>query len=103
MTEASEPAPSDSESIRILLRSLARPHRSGGRVIERASLLSHGGEDFHAALAWIAEHGGQPEAPPSARGGGLHGERYAVKQADRTPARFILPVGALEPDAAQSV
>ena len=40
----------DDEALRLLVTRLARPHRSGGRAIERASLLSSG-SDFDAALA----------------------------------------------------
>ena len=47
----------DDEGLRVLVAGLARPHRSGGRVIERASLLASGA-DFRAAIAWIEAHGG---------------------------------------------
>src|SRR5687768_1400454 len=86
-------APSDEEAIRDVVARLSRPHKTGGRVIERASLLS-AGSDFAAALAWIEANGGEPEAPPAAKGmGGLHAARSAP--ADPTPLRFIIPAGAL--------
>ena len=92
-----EPTPSgpvvDDDTMRLLVTRLARPHRSGGRAIERASLLSSGA-DFDAAVAWIAAHGGEPELPAASRtSGGLHGARLS----DHAPAplRFVLPAGAL--------
>ena len=92
-----EPAaaePPDDDAIRALVVRLSRPHRTGGRVIERASLLAEGG-DFGAILGWIEAHGGEPEAPAAARSqGGLHSARL-VETADRVPLRFILPPGAL--------
>ena len=50
----------DSE-IRDLLSRLARPHASGGRVVERATILAAGAE-FQVILEWIVAHAGQPEA-----------------------------------------
>lgn len=83
------------EEIRILVDRLARPHRSGGRVIERASLLA-AGTDFRAAIAWIEAHGGEPELPtstPTKRG--VHSARLAAGgNRDATPLRFILPTAA---------
>ncbi len=83
--------------IRALVRRLARPHSSGGDVVERAALLASG-SDFAAVLAWITDHAGvaevmAPEAPRS----GLHGPRVGLSGATepRTPLRFVLPAGAL--------
>ena len=88
-----EPATGD-DAIRALVERLSRPHRTGGRVIERASLLS-AGSDFAAVLKWIEDHGGEPEAPAAPRSnGGLHSSRLTAPP-DRTPLRFILPAGAL--------
>ncbi len=85
-------APAD-EAIRGLITRLARPHRSGGRVIERAALLS-AGADFRSAMAWIEAHGGEPEATaPAAPRRGLYDTRPAA--ADPTPLRFVLPATAL--------
>ena len=52
----------DEDAMRTLVTRLGRPHRSGGRVIERATLLASG-TDFEAAVQWIKEHGGTPEGP----------------------------------------
>jgi hypothetical protein len=83
----------DDEALRGLVTRLARPHRSGGRAIERASLLSSGG-DFDAAIAWILAHGGEPELPaPSRSSGGLHSANQA--SAAPAPLRFVLPADAL--------
>ena len=88
--------PIDDEAIRALLGRLARPHRSGGKVIERATLLAEGA-DFGAVMTWIESHGGKPEeltAPRVKRG--LHSPRLAsTGQVDRTPLRFVLPAAAL--------
>ena len=87
-------APPDDDAIRDLVARLSRPHRTGGRVIERASLLAEG-SDFGAVIAWIEAHGGEPEAPAAPRArGGLHSSRL-TGPADPTPLRFILPAGAL--------
>jgi hypothetical protein len=86
----------DDDAIRGLVARLSRPHRTGGRVIERASLLAEG-SDFGAVIAWIEAHGGEPEAPVVRRSsGGLHNSRLTAP-ADPTPLRFILPAGALSP------
>ena len=80
----------DEESIRKLVTRLARPHRSGGRVIERASLLSSGA-DFDAVMEWILAHGGTPEAAvESSTHHGLHGARGGGGPVPK-PLRFVLP------------
>jgi hypothetical protein len=87
----------EDQEIRILLSRLARPHASGGQVIERAAILAEGAE-FPAILAWITEHAGQPESKLAARSaGGLHSARMNDgAPADRqAPQRYVLPVGAL--------
>jgi hypothetical protein len=83
----------DDEAIRLLLAGLARPHRSGGRTIERAALLA-AGADFSAAITWISAHGGAPEAPAGRSQHGLYGARDSPDEP--TPLRYILPAGALE-------
>jgi len=82
----------EDDAMRARVTRLARPHRSGGWVIERASVLA-GGAGFDGAVAWIEAHGGMPELPtaPSARRG-LHSQRAAQV---RPPLRFVLPAGAL--------
>ena len=71
---------------------LARPHSSGGVVVERASLLAEGA-NFAAIMDWILAHGGVAEAPGDQRGGGLQGiaaiERGAASVV--TARRFVLP------------
>lgn len=83
----------DDDALRVLVTRLARPHRSGGRAIERASLLSSG-TDFSAALAWIVAHGGEPELAAASRSsGGLHSARHGTVSSE--PLRYVLPRGAL--------
>ena len=87
----------DDDAILALVTRLARPHPSGGEVIERAAILAEGA-DFPAVMAWIMDHDGQPEttvAAVSARG--LHGSRLNDRGGapTRPPLRFVLPAGAL--------
>jgi hypothetical protein len=87
----------DDPAIRALLSRLARPHPSGGQVIERAALLASEC-DFQDVIAWITAHAGKPETTvASARSLGLHGTRIAdgggVGQ--RAPRRYVLPPGQL--------
>lgn len=92
---SAEDAAGDAET-RALVKRLARPHPSGGDVVERAALLASG--DFAAAMAWIADHGGVAEAMVSgAPRRGLHGPRLSLSGGTepRTPLRFVLPAGAL--------
>lgn len=83
--------------IHALVKRLARPHASGGDVVERAALLASG-SDFAAATEWITAHGGVAEtmAPEASRG--LHGPRLGVSGGGerRVPLRFVLPAGALD-------
>ncbi len=93
----SAPDTAGDAEIRALVKRLARPHSSGGDVVERAALLASGG-DFPAMLAWISEHAGVAEemaAEPPRRG--LHGPRLglAAGSGSRAPLRFVLPAGAL--------
>jgi hypothetical protein len=87
----------DDDAILALVTRLARPHPSGGEVIERAAILA-AGADFPAVMAWIAGHQGKPEtAVPTASRRGLHGARLSdVGEAQsRPPQRFVLPAGTL--------
>jgi hypothetical protein len=89
--ETTEVSPDD--AIRSVVTRLARPHRSGGAVIERAAILAEGASSA-AVLRWIVAHHGEPEAqaaPTPARG--LHGDRSTAT--DRPPSRYVLPPGAL--------
>lgn len=69
-------------------------------MIERAAVVADGTNSL-AILAWIAEHGGRPEAlPPSGSAQGLHGSRRPDAGADaRRPLRYLLPASALSDDA----
>jgi len=83
-------------AIRDLVARLARPHPSGGAVIERAAILAEGG-DFDDIVAWITQHDGLPEEAIAAREGGLHSARPVDgARAGRPPSRYILPAGALD-------
>jgi hypothetical protein len=87
----------DDDAIRALVTRLARPHASGGEVIERAAILAEGA-DFAAVMAWITAHDGIPETQVAkAPSHGLHGSRlsYSGEAEPRTPLRFVLPAGAL--------
>jgi hypothetical protein len=83
--------------IRALVKRLARPHSSGGDVVERAALLAEG-SDFGAVMAWITDHAGVAEtmvSEPARRG--LHGPLLGPSSGanPRTPLRFVLPAGTL--------
>jgi hypothetical protein len=87
----------DDDVIRALVKRLARPHASGGAVIERAAILAEGA-DFASVMAWIADHDGQPEASVAAGSRrGLHGSRLDDAGTDQSqpPLRYVLPAGAL--------
>jgi hypothetical protein len=93
---SAEAADRDSD-IEALVKRLARPHSSGGTVVERAPLLASG-IDFAAVMAWISDHAGVAEtivSEPPRRG--LHGPLIGVSggTAPRTPLRFVLPAGAV--------
>jgi hypothetical protein len=84
--------------MRALVARLGRPHASGGTVIERAALLAEGA-DFDVAMAWILDHGGEPEARATAAPArGLHGGRSdgGAARESQTPRRFVLPPEALK-------
>jgi hypothetical protein len=87
----------EDDAILALVTRLARPHASGGDVIERAAILAEGA-DFPAVIAWIISHAGEPEtAVVSASTSGLHGARLSGTRdmASRPPRRFVLPAGTL--------
>jgi len=87
----------DDDAIRTLVTRLARPHPSGGTVIERATIVAEG-PGFADIMRWIVDHGGKPQAavePSTSRG--LHEARLrASGSAARPPARYLLPAGALD-------
>jgi hypothetical protein len=87
----------DDDPILALVKRLARPHASGGTVIERAAILADGA-DFASVMAWIADHDGQPEASVAAGSThGLHGSRLKNTGTEQrtTPLRYVLPPGTL--------
>ena len=87
----------DDDAIRTLLTRLARPHSSGGEVIERAAILAEGA-DFAAVMVWITAHDGTAETQVAATPRyGLHGSplSYGGGAEPRTQLRFVLPAGAL--------
>jgi hypothetical protein len=87
----------DDECVVALVRQLARPHASGGAVIERAAILA-AGADSASVIAWIADHDGQPETSIGADSRrGLHGSRIENTgvEAGRPPLRYVLPAGTL--------
>jgi hypothetical protein len=90
----------DDVTIRAVVVRLARPHPSGGDVIERAAILAEGA-DSADIVGWITDHAGQPETATPQRRGGLHGGLHGARAADsaqtgRAPLRYVLPAGALD-------
>jgi hypothetical protein len=87
----------DDDAIRLVVTRLARPHSSGGEVIERAAILAEGA-DSAAILAWIAARDGQPEVLAAVTSGrGLHSPRLSASAGagSSAPRRYVLPAGAL--------
>ena len=87
----------DDDQILALVKRLARPHASGGPVIERAAILVEGA-NFASVVAWMANHDGQPEATVAAGAThGLHGSRLTNTGTEqrRTPLRYVLRAGTL--------
>ena len=90
----------DDDDIRTLVTRLARPHPSGGDVVERVAILAEG-DGFAQVMKWIEEHGGKPEeavaAAPSSARQGLHGQRLTdtARPGSEKPRRFVLPPGTL--------
>jgi hypothetical protein len=91
-----EPHPATGDGAeRAVVTRLARPHRSGGTVIERAAILAEGA-DSTRLVAWVVAHGGQPEAAVVSVKRGLHSPRLDDPGASlRPPLRYVLPAGAL--------
>ena len=87
----------EDDAILALVTRLARPHASGGDVIERAAILAEGA-DSAAVIAWITAHAGVSEvAVATSPKYGLHGSRLGGSGGaeSSTPLRFVLPAGAL--------
>jgi len=87
----------DDDQILALVKRLARPHASGGAVIERAAIFAEGA-DFASVMAWIEDHDGHPEPSVAAVATrGLHGSAISSGGAGRLrpPLRYVLPAGTL--------
>jgi hypothetical protein len=87
----------DDDVILALMKRLARPHGSGGAVVERAAIIAEGA-DFASVMEWIANHDGQPEVRAAAVSPrGLHGARLNSTNGTegRPPLRYVLPAGTL--------
>jgi hypothetical protein len=77
-----------------LVKRLARPHASGGMVIERSMILAEGANSA-AILNWISEHDGIADSTtPSTRSHGLHGARADTPSQAAPARRFVLPARA---------
>jgi hypothetical protein len=88
----------DSDAIGVVVRRLARPHPSGGTVIERSVILAEGAESA-AIFSWISDHDGVADSTSaSPRSSGLHGarERSGGSQQLGPARRFVLPEGAFD-------
>lgn len=84
------------DAIGILVRRLARPHGSGGMVIERSVILAEGA-DSAAIMTWISDHDGVADSTiASVRGGGLHGSRTNAAPTAGPARRFVLPARAFD-------
>jgi hypothetical protein len=87
-------APDVPDATAALVRRLARPHASGGMVIERSVILAEGASSA-AILSWISEHDGIADSTDAAtRSHGLHGSRANTPLQAAPARRFVLPAGA---------
>ena len=96
-TVASDTDGAVDDAIRVVVTRLSRPHRSGGKVIERAAILAEG-TDSAAILAWVVAHDGQPETvAPVVSTRGLHSPRLNDSDGrdSSAPRRYVLPPGVL--------
>jgi hypothetical protein len=82
----------EDDAILALVTRLARPHTSGGDVIERAAILAEGA-DSSAVIEWIISHAGEPESAVAS--GSMRGLHSAPDARSRPPLRFVLPAGTL--------
>jgi hypothetical protein len=82
------------DAIADLVRRLARPHDSGGMVIERSVILAEG-TNSAAIMSWISDHDGIGESTAaSTRSHGLHGPRANAALQAEPPRRFVVPARA---------
>jgi hypothetical protein len=92
------PPTEQSDATAVLVKRLARPHPSGGTVIERPVILAEG-KRSKEILTWISEHGGAPDSTlATTRNKGLHSRRTVVGlEHQAAPARrYILPAHAFD-------
>jgi hypothetical protein len=83
------------DAIGALVQRLARPHASGGTVIERSVILAEANSG--AILNWISEHDGVADSTVvPTRGTGLHGLRESVRVESAPARRFVLPAHAFD-------
>jgi hypothetical protein len=97
-TDAAKTDAGRTDAIGAVVKRLARPHASGGMVVERSVILAEGASSG-AILSWISDHDGIADfSVAAARGQGLHGSRINADAAPQTgPARrFVLPAGAFD-------
>jgi hypothetical protein len=89
-----EPMPREPEAAtdptEALIRRLARPHPSGGVVIERSVILAEGTRSA-AILSWISGHDGVADSTTPTSSRGLHGRAASDPRPDAPPRRFVLP------------
>ena len=99
VVEAPDPATHD-DAIRAVVSRLARPHASGGMVVERAALLAEGA-DFAAVMAWIT--GPRRRAGGHGAGGAVRRPARGADERERRPRRrsrapLPLPAGGAGPE-----
>jgi hypothetical protein len=83
------------DAISARVKRLARPHSSGGTVIERSVILAEG--DAAAIFSWISAHDGVADSTTApVRSAGLHGSRETVRTSDAPARRFVLPAHAFD-------
>ncbi len=83
-----------SDATAVLVKRLARPHASGGMVIERSVILAEGANSA-AILSWISDHDGVADSTMAAtRGHGLHGSGASTAPQAAPARRFVLPARA---------
>jgi hypothetical protein len=89
--------PVTTDPIGARVKRLARPHSSGGTVIERSVILAEG-DDSAAILTWISDHDGVADftAALPARSTGLHGSRETAGASAGPARRFVLPARAFD-------
>lgn len=89
---------SATDAIGAVVKRLARPHASGGTVIERSVIIAEGARST-AILTWITAHRGVADSTAgtgAARSTGLHGARVGAEHDDGPARRFVLPADAFD-------